>query len=140
MVLTAGQVAHRLAVDGGVKAPSEALPRLSGLEGSPPHPQRERLLGPAFDRIVAPAFETLDVGPLPLDGLPVAGLPCGQHAGPPPRLQLRGSLVVELHEAPPARSPRSAAAVRTHVEAGAGPGRVGRPSASTPRSRMRVRV
>lgn len=137
MVLTAGQVEHLLAVDGGVKAPIEALQRLRGLEGSPP---RERLLGPAFDLIFAHAFETLDVGPLPLDGLPVAGLPCGQHAREAERLQLRGSLVVELHEAPPARSPRSAAAVRTNVEAGAGTVRVERPSASKPRARMRVSV
>ena len=71
-VLTAGQVEHLLAVDGGVKAPIEALQRLSGIEGSPPHPQRELLLGPAFDLIFEQAFEKLDVGPLPLDGL-VAG-------------------------------------------------------------------
>ena len=72
-VLTAGQVEHLLAVDGGVKAPIEALQRFSGIEGSPPHPQRELLLGPAFDLIFEQAFEKLDVGPLPLDGLPVAG-------------------------------------------------------------------
>jgi hypothetical protein len=93
-VLTAGQVEHLLAVDGGVKAPIEALQRLRGIEGSPPHPPRERLLGPAFDLIFAHAFETLDVGPLPLDGLPVAGLPCGQHAREAELLQLRGSLVI----------------------------------------------
>jgi len=57
-----------------VNAPIEALQRLRGLAGRPPHPPRERLLGPAFDLIFEPAFEQLDVGPLAVDGLPVAGV------------------------------------------------------------------
>lgn len=85
---------HLWPVDGGVEAPIEALQGFGGIEGRASYPQCQLLLGPPFDLIFEQAFEKLDRGPLALDALPVAGLPRGQYPGQPPRLQLRGQLLV----------------------------------------------
>ena len=73
-VVTARQVEHLLPVDAGVEAPREALQGFGGIQRRPSPPSRQLCLRPPFDLVFAPAFEQLDVGPLAVDGLPVAGV------------------------------------------------------------------
>ena len=131
-VVAAGQVEHLWPIDAGVEAPIEALQGVRGVQGGPAPAQRQLLGRATLACIREQAREKLDRGPLARAG--------GQHAREPEPPQLGEHRLVERHEAPPARSPRSSAAVRTNVQAGIGAGVTGHGSASRSWSSMRFSV
>ena len=84
--------------------------------------KRQLLLRAALDLVFQQAGEELDVRPLPLDRLAVAGVQGLQHPGQAQLLELGGELVHQFHRRPPSKSPKSSVALRMKVCAGAGCG------------------
>ena len=122
-VVARRQVQHLLAVEAGIEAEVEALQRLGGVQAAPADAQRELLLRPPLHLVLQQPLQELDVRPLAVDRLPVAGLQRGEHAGQAQLLELGAQLVLEFHVAPPKRWPNNSVAVRTKVRAGARHGR-----------------
>ncbi len=86
-VVTTGEVQDLLAVDARIETEVEPFQRLGGVDCCPPHPQRQLFLGPPLDLILQQSLQKLDIRPLAVNRLTVAGLQRRQNAREPQLLE-----------------------------------------------------